>query len=235
MRFTVPGSRTRATRRASLPWLAAAAVTGIALVGLSCSGDDDVDEDATDRTTTSEQTSSTTTTTQPQASGDGQQAAFTIVENLAVEAIDLADELVQDPSNASEADLERLREIYTEDSPTPPNVQERLDDLTSNGQKVRAGPSGIFDEFMVHGMVAVDPTTIRFNFCANQDQETVDADGAVIERFAEVSQGAGEARYVDGRWQFFGLHRNEETSLPTEPGEALPGFCELLYGEEDAA
>jgi hypothetical protein len=237
MRFTVPGSRKGLRVRASRSWLAVAAAAGVALVGASCSGgDDSADDGAGDRTTTTtEQASSTTTTTQPQASGDGQQETFTIVENLAVEAIGLADELVQDPSNASEDDLERLREIYTDDSPTPPNVEERLDELSSNGQEVRAGPSGIFDEFMVHGMVAVDATTIRFNFCANQDQETVDANGQVVERFAEVSQGAGEARYVDGAWRFFGLHRDDETSLPTEPGQALSGFCDLLYGSEDDA
>jgi hypothetical protein len=85
---------------------------------------------------------------------------------------------------------------------------------------------------MVHDMVAVDAETVRFNFCANQDQETVNADGEVVAQFAEVSQGAGEARYVAGRWRFFGLNRDEETSLPTEPGEASPGFCEQLYSGE---
>jgi hypothetical protein len=202
------------------------------LLGLACSGDDD-DDDARTTTSAAEQDASTTTLAEPQASGDDEQAAFTIVENLMTEAVDLADGFVQDPSNVSEDDLDRLREIYTEDSPTPPNVQERLDELTSNEQKVRPGASGIFDEFMVHGLAAVDANTIRFNFCANQDQETVDAAGEVVEHFAEVSQGAGEARYFDGRWQIYGLHRDDETSLPTEPGQASPGFCEQLYGGED--
>lgn len=212
------------------------AVTAI-LLSAACGGDDDDSEDSSSRrtTTTTEQAA---TTTQPQASGDGQQAALTIVESLVLDATDLTDRLLRDPALAADegsAEVEHLRELYTGDSPTPPEVLARLDELASHSQKVRPGPSGVFREFMVHGIAAVDANTVRFNFCANQDQETVDASGNVVDRFAEVTQGSGEARYVDGRWRFYGLHRDDESSLPTEPGNALPGFCQSLYGDEGQA
>jgi hypothetical protein len=108
----------------------------------------------------------------------------------------------------------------------------RLDELAAQGLKVQPGASGVFREFMVHGMAAVDGTTVRFNFCANQDQQTVDEDGTVVTTFAEITQGSGEARYLDGEWRFYGLHRDPDSSIPTDPGDALPGFCESLYGDE---
>jgi hypothetical protein len=221
---------TRTVCRVSRSRLVVVALAAAVLTSTSC-GDDD-DDGAGERTTTTAP-EQTTTTTQPQASGEGQQEAFAIVEDLVLEAADLTDSLFQDPSLATADDspeVERLREIYTEDSPTPPDVLGQLEDLASAGQRVQAASSGVFREFLVHNMAAVDAATIRFNFCANQDQETVDADGDVVERFAEISQGAGEARYEDGRWQFYGLNRNDEDSLPTTPGEAQPGFCEQLYG-----
>ena len=205
---------------------------------VSCGGDDDDSESSSSRRTTTTTEQPATTTTQPQASGDGQEAAFTIVEGVVLDATDLTDRLLQDPTLASDedsAELEQLRELYTDDSPTPPEVAARLDELASHGQEVRPGPSGVFREFMVHGMAAVDATTIRFNFCANQDQETVDESGAVVATFAEITQGSGEARYVDGEWRFYGLHRDDESSIPQEPGDALPGFCQSLYGGEGQA
>jgi hypothetical protein len=235
MRFRARG---RAVRAVADGWVGRVAlvIAGASLiVGAACSGDDDDGADPPRSTTSADQA---TTTTQPQASGEDQQAAFTAIESLVLEATDLTDKLLQDPSLAAgddSADVDRLHEIYTDDSPTPSEVLARLDSLASKGQSIQAGASGVFREFMVHGMAAVDATTVRFNFCANQDQETVDDEGVVIDRFAEVSQGTGEARWIDGRWRFYGLNRDEDTSIPTEPGQALPGFCQSLYGDEGEA
>jgi hypothetical protein len=231
MRFNSARADAERSRWGAFRRLGAGLAVATVLLSASCTGDDDDSEGSSPRRTTT--TAERATTTQPQASGDGQQAAFTIIESLVHEATDLTDRFMQDPSLASDedgADVERLRELYTEDSPTPPEVLARSDELASNGQEVRAGPSGAFREFVVHGMAVVDATTVRFEFCANQDQETVDANGTVVAGFAEVTQGTGEARYVDGRWRFYGLHRDEQTSTPKEPGDVVAGFCQTLYG-----
>jgi hypothetical protein len=211
----------------------------LALLVGACGGDDDDDASGDDTARsasaggTASTSSTTTSTSQPRALGDDQQPAFSLVEQLVLDATSLTDRLLQDPTLASgenSAELEQLERLYTSDSTTPAQVEARITELLSRGERVQAAGSGVFREFMVHGMAAVDANTVRFNFCANQDQETVNAAGEVVDRFAEVSQGAGEARYADGRWRFYGLHRDEATSLPTEPGNALVGFCQNLYG-----
>lgn len=201
-------------------------VSAVALVG-ACSSDDDSSDSAADTTD-----ASTTTTTHPPATAP---EAADVVENLVLEATELTDELLQDPSAVEDSDdprLQRLEEIYTADSPTPPDVFARLTELADQDRSTRAAPSGVFREFVIYDIEAVDEDTMVFGFCANQDQETIDADGTVVEQFAEVTQGAGEARRIDGIWRFYGLHREQDRSRALTPGTATPGLCASLYPDE---
>jgi hypothetical protein len=237
MRFNHPDPDQRSRSLAVQLSLALGAIAMLTLLGACGGDDDDAAGEGTTRSDPAGGTASTarttTSTMQPRASGEDLQPAFALVEQLVLDATSLTDRLLQDPTLASEegsAELEQLEQLYTSDSPTPAQVEARIAELVSRGERVRPAGSGVFREFMVHDMAAVDANTVRFNFCANQDQETADAAGEVVDRFAEVSQGAGEARYADGRWRFYGLHRDDATSLPTEPGNALVGFCQTLYG-----
>ena len=91
-------------------------------------------------TTTRPRRRETTTTTQPPATDE---ASHEVVEELVLEATELADELFQDPTAVEDPDneaLDRLREIYTDDSPTPDGVEDQLRELVATGQHQR--PSG---------------------------------------------------------------------------------------------
>jgi hypothetical protein len=207
-----------------------------ACVFLAACGDDD-DNSGVDRNPAST-ASSTTTETQPAASGEGQPQAFDLVKSVVLEATALTDELLQNPAVVNDPDNEdipRLRDLYTDDSEGPDAVIDRLHHLAQDGQEVRAGGSGVFRQMKVFQASAVDGNTVRFRVCAVQDQETVDAQERVISRFAEVTQGTGEARRVDGVWRLYGIHRDADTSFEIEPGSADPNTCDDLYPIEDPA
>ncbi len=208
-----------------------AALAIVAATLLAACGDDDADGDRSD--TTNPESGSSASTTQPAATDE--EEAFPIVEDLAVEANAIVDELLQDPTAVNDpdnADIARLREIHTEDSPTPDGVVAQLEELVDNDQRERPAESGVFSDFGVYRMTAVDENTIRFRTCSTEDSETVDADGEVVDRRAQVTQGVGEARRIDGIWLMYGIHPEDDRTLPIEPGTANPGFCDDLFAEE---
>jgi hypothetical protein len=212
---------------------AALAVAALALI--TACGDDDTDDSRSD-TTNPDASSSTTSTTQPPASDE--EEAFPIVGDLVVEANAIIDELLQDPTAVDDPDnpqIGRLREIHTDDSPTPDGVVAQLEELVENGQRERPAESGVFSDFGVYRMTAVDENTVRFRTCSTEDSETVDATGAVVDQRSQVTQGVGEARRIDGIWRMYGIHLEDDRTLPIEPGSANPGFCDDLFsGEEDS-
>jgi hypothetical protein len=207
----------------------------VAALGPGCGGDDNDDPQADgasgDQSTSPERGSDGT---QPAATDED--AAFPIVEDLVLEATALVDDLYQDPTAIDDDDnpqLQRLREIYTDDSPTPPAVESQLRQLVDDGERLRPAASGVFRDLGAYRLVAVDENTIRFRICATEDRETIDADGNVVDQRAQVTQGVGEARRVDGRWRFYGIHPDDDRTLPIEPGTANPGFCDRLYEDQD--
>lgn len=160
------------------------------------------------------------------------------MEELEIEAAAIADELYQNPDKVTDPDdpdVARLREIYTDDSPTPDGVTANVEQLASDGQKVQAADSGIFRDLGVYQMVAIDDDTIRFRICATEDQETVDKDGTVVEQRAQVTQGTGEARRVDGIWRIYGVHPEDDRTLEIAPGSATAGFCDRLFAGQEVA
>lgn len=202
--------------------------TGL-LVTPSCSGDDDSDDQSEAETTTTEPV---TTTTHPPAEGETQDQAFAIVEDIVLEATGLADRLFQDPevvSDPDNEDIERLRELYTLDSPTPDGVISQLEDLANRGLRVRAAASGVFRDLGIYSLAADGPDTVRFDVCAVEDQETVNSEGQVLEVRAKLVQGVGEARRVDGLWRFYGINPDEAATRDITPGSAVAGFCDDLY------
>jgi hypothetical protein len=208
------------------------ALTCVVLAGLMGIGCSDGGSEASNQADADTTSSSATTTTHPPATD--QEAAFPIVEELVYEATDLADELYQDPTAVEDSDDERiarLREVYTDDSPTPDGVIGQLEELNANGQRKRTAASGVFRELVVYQLTAVDDDTIRFRICATEDQETVDGEDNVVDRRAQVSQGTGEARRVDGTWRFYGIHPEDDLTIPFDPGTAQPGFCEQVVDE----
>lgn len=217
-------ARNRPARR-----YAALAITALALT--AC-GDDDTD-DSGSGSTNPDASSSTAPTTQPPATDE--EAAFPIIEDLVLEATALTDQLFQNPAEVNDPDnrdVERLREIYTDDSPTPDGVVEQLRDMAEQGQRRRPAQSGVFRDLGVYQMTSLDDDTVRFRICASEDQETIDANGAVIDQRAQVTQGVGEARRVDGVWRFYGINIEDDRTLQIAPGSANPGFCDSLFAEE---
>jgi hypothetical protein len=203
-----------------------------ALVALgACSGDDTATDGRSDRT--SQDDGPSTSTTQPPATQEDE--AFPIVEDLVTEANAITDELLQDPTAVEDPDnreIARLREIHTDDSPTPDGVVAQLEQLADNGQRERPAESGVFSDFGVYRMTAIDENTVRFRTCSTEDSVTVDASGRVVDRRAQVTQGVGEARRVDGTWRVYGIHPDPDRTLPIEPGTAQPGFCDSLFARE---
>lgn len=209
---------------------AAVAITALALI--TACGDDGTDDSGS--ATTNPDASSATTTTQPAATDE--EAAFPIIEDLVVEANAIIDELLQDPTvvdDPDNADIARLREIHTDDSPTPDGVVAQLEELVENDQRERPAESGVFSDFGVYRMTAVDEDTVRFRTCSTEDSETVDADGEVVDTRSQVTQGVGEARRVDGIWRVYGISPEDDRTLPIEPGTANPGFCDDLFSDEE--
>jgi hypothetical protein len=193
----------------------------------ACSDDDTAAGDDNDTGTTV----ASTTTTQPPANDE---ASHEVVEELVVEATELADELFQDPTAVDDPDneaLARLREIYTEDSPTPDGVEEQLRDFVASGQHQRPAANGIFREVSVYAFEAVDSDTLAFDTCNQIDKETVDADGEVVGTDARVVFVGGEAHRVDGAWRFVGLSNDTSRSNPIAPGTAEQGLCAQLAAE----
>jgi hypothetical protein len=217
-------ARQRQVRR----WAGLAIVTLTLLAGC---GDDDADDGSDNR---DPDTSSSSATTQPPASDE--EAAFPIIEDLVVEANALIDELLQDPTVVADPDnpeIARLREIHTDDSPTPDGVVAQLEELTDNDQRQRPAASGVFSDFGVNRMTTVDENTVRFRTCSTEDSETVDADDEVVDRRAQVTQGVGEARRIDGTWRVYGIHQEDDRTLQIEPGTANPGFCDDLFSGQE--
>jgi hypothetical protein len=215
----------------SLSFRFAALVTASLVLFAGCGDDDSGDSGRDDGESGADSSSATT---QPPATDAD--AAFPIVEDIVLEATRLVDELYQDPTvvdDPNDADIERLREIYTDDSPTPDAVTEQLHELADNGQKMRAADSGVFRDLGVYQMTAAGDDTVRFRVCATEDRETIDADGSVVDQRAQVTQGTGEARRIDGIWRFYGIHPEEDRTLTIEPGSANPGFCDDLFAEQN--
>jgi hypothetical protein len=204
------------------------ALVVLALVA-SCADDDD------DTAHSRDDTSSTTTTSTTQPPASNEEDAFPIIKDLVLEATAVADLLFQDPTEVNDPDnrdVKRLREIYTDDSPTPDGVLDQLRELAEKGQHRRPAQSGVFRDLGVYQMTRLDDDKVRFRICASEDQETVDANDTVIEQRAQVVQGVGEARRVDGVWRFYGINLEEDRTLPIRPGSANPGFCDSLFGGE---
>jgi hypothetical protein len=70
---------------------------------------------------------------------------------------------------------------------------------------------------------------VRFRTCSTEDSETIDADGNVVDHRSQVTQGVGEARRIDGTWRIYGIHLEDDRTIPLEPGTARPGFCDDLF------
>jgi hypothetical protein len=192
----------------------------------ACSDDDTSGADGETSTTVA-----STTTTQPPATDE---ASHEIVEELVLEATGLADELFQDPTGVEDPDneaLARLRELYTDDSPTPDAVEEQLRDFVASGQHQRPAANGLFREVGVYAFEAVDSDTLAFDTCNQIDKETVDANGEVVATDARVVFVSGEARRIDGAWRFVGLSNDTSRSNPITPGTAEQGLCAQLASE----
>lgn len=226
--MTTPRHRDHA-RRHVRRWSTLAAV--VALAVLAGCGDDDADSSPNDGAGSG---ADSTTTTQPPASNE--EEAFPIIEDMVLEATSLVDELFQDPTAADDPDnpeIARLREIYTDDSTTPDQVIDQLRELAANGQRERPAASGVFRDLGVYQMSAIDADTVRFRVCASEDIETVDENETVVDQTAQVVQGVGEARRVNGIWRFYGIHPENDRTLPIEPGSANPGYCDALFADSE--
>jgi hypothetical protein len=201
------------------------ALATVALASVVACSDEEPSAAGDDDTTT---TVASTTTTQPPATDE---ASHEAVEELVLEATGLADELFQDPTAVEDPDseaLDRLREIYTEDSPTPDSVEEQLRDFVASGQHQRPAANGLFREVSVYAFETVDADTLTFDTCNQIDKETVDADGEVVATDARVVFVSGEAHRVDGAWRFVGLSNDTSRSNPIAPGTAEQGLCAQL-------
>lgn len=202
-------------------------IVAAGLLASACSGGNS-GADLAGKTTTT--TVATTTTTAPSATED-EAAAFAQVEELVLEATSLADRLFQDPSVIEDPDnegLAQLRELYTDDSPTPEGVEAQLRDLADEEQRLRPAESGVFRDLGVYNLAAVDEDTVRFRVCALEDRQRVNSAGDVVEEIARVVQGDGEARRVEGEWRFFGVNPDEDASREISPGTGARGFCDAV-------
>lgn len=216
------------------------AVVGLVLLVLlsSCGGDDDTGSNraADEQSASAEPSTTTTATDATQPSATDEDAAFPLIADLAIEANTLVDELLQDPTAVEDPDNEqiaRLREIHTDDSPTPDGVVAQLEALVEKEQRERPAASGVFSDFGVYQMTALDEDTVRFRTCSTEDSETIDVDGNVVEVRSQVSQGVGEARRVDGAWLMYGIHLEDDRTIPLEPGTARPGFCDDVFAGQE--
>lgn len=219
------GHRARPTMR----WLAAAIAAATVVSTATACSDDDEAASGDDTATTSE----TTSTTQPPATDE---ASHEVVEELVIEATGLADELFQDPSVVDDPDseaLDELRELYTDDSPTPDGVEESVRGLAERGERYRPAASGIYREVAIYKWYpATDDDTLTFDTCSLIDREKVNAAGDVVTTEARVIFTGGEARRVDGVWRFYGLSSDVSRDMPIEPGQADPGFCQQVPDPE---
>jgi hypothetical protein len=225
---TEPTVRLAGTRPLLRQCVAAGLIAVLVVLATACSDDDTASGD--DETTT---TVATTTTTQPLATDE---ASYEIVEELVLEATDLADELFQDPTVVEDPDNEllvRLREIYTDESPAVGGIEGLLRQLVADSQHQRASATGIFREVSVYAFEPVDQDTLTFDTCNQIDKETVDEAGEVVATDAQVVFVSGEARRVDGSWRFVGLSNDTSRNNPIEPGTSEPGLCAQLAAERD--
>jgi hypothetical protein len=201
----------------------------VQLVVLAGCSDDDTSADAGDDTTT---TVATTTTTHPPATDE---ASYEIVEDLVLEATDLADELFQDPTAVEDPDnetLARLREVYTPDSPAPDGIEDLLRGLVAEGQHQSPSANGLFREVSLYAFEAVDEDTLTFDTCNQIDKQTVDDAGNVVTTDAQAVFVSGEAHRIDGVWRFVGLSNDTSRSNPIEPGSSERGLCAQLAAEQ---
>jgi hypothetical protein len=208
------------------------ALLAVLVVAAACSDDDTTASDADDEATT---TLATTTTTQPSATDDPE-AAFDAVEEVLLEATSIADRLVQDPTvvdDPGNEDLERLREIYTENSPTPDGVEAQLRDLAEKGQRGRPTPGGeVYREIAPYNFEVVDPDMVRFDTCNQLDAQTVDAAGEVVETTSQIVFVGGTAQRVDGVWRLYGLSSDLSRSNPIRPGDSKAGYCTEFVADD---
>jgi hypothetical protein len=211
-------------------------VAGALLLGALVAACSDGDDDQPSGGAEDRQSSQDMASEETQPAATDEDAAFPIVEDLALEATALVDDLYQEPTaieDPDNQDLERLRGIYTDDSPTPPAIETQLRQLVDDGQRMRPAASGVFRDLGVYRPIAVDDNTIRFRICATEDRETIDSDGNVVDQRAQVTQGVGEARRIDGRWRFYGIQPDDDRTLAIEPGTANPGFCDRLFADQE--
>jgi len=207
------------------------AVSVAALLLVASCGDDDDDRSADDGRDTS--TSIPTSTTHPSATGETQEAAFSVIESLVLEMADAVDRLYEDPAAAGDPDnpdVERLREIFLPDSETPDQILAEVNDMADRGDRVQPGPSGTLRTSLVHGFQAVDADTVTFNLCSTLDQDTVDTAGTVVDSLRRLAQAGGEAQRIDGVWRI-------STSPDVDASRDLTGtvdhtLCGALYPGE---
>lgn len=209
---------TRSSGRGRLPLALGLVLALLVAVGCSDGGSQASPDDETT-------TTAATTTTQPVASDE---ASHEIVQEMVYEATSLADELFQDPALADDPDstaMDRLREIYTDDSPTPAGLETQLEELVALGHHERPTANGMFREVSIYSFEPVDENTLQFETCSQIDTERVDSDGDVISTEAVVRFSRGEARRVDGVWRFYGLSNDDSRITEIEPGGSSHGFC----------
>lgn len=169
----------------------------------------------------------TPSTTAPPATDDASHAE---VVALVDEATTLADGFWRDPSvvdDPNNPDLARYRELYTDDSPTPPAVEEGLRTMVERGERYQPAANGFMREVEIYQWApATDEDTLRFDTCSVIDRQLVGSDGSVISADARLLFVGGEAHRVGGVWRFYGLSNDMSRTVTLTPGAARSGTCE---------
>ena len=166
-------------------------------------------------------------TTAPPATDEASHAE---VMALVDEATSLADGFWRDPSvieDPNSPDLARYRQLYTDDSPTPPAVEAGLRTMVQEGERYRPTANGFMREVEIYQWSpATDEDTLRFDTCSLIDRQLVGADGAVISTESRLLFVGGEAHRVGGVWRFYGLSNDMSRTVPLTPGAARSGTCQ---------
>lgn len=208
-----------------------AAVVAALLLG-ACGGDDD-DPDGSGAGTGGGG-GSTTASTQPPASDAA--AVRPYLQDLLRAWDEAMTPILSDPRTVAEDpehDLRReLAESFTDDSPYVRDLGEFLEGYISQNTGVHPGASGLAQETTLLDFTRTpDEDHLSFTFCSfSEGPEFALSEGTERAPSVGVTQGAGDATRVEGRWR---LHRLQQLGVDTKPA-GTPNPCPSLATGEGA-
>jgi hypothetical protein len=117
--------------------------------------------------------------------------------------------------------------IFTSDSPNLRDINKLAKSYVARDLVDRAGPSGVSQHTVyLRTTQAPNASWMTFVWCSFDDSTSYNSSTSkVVSNRVGITQGAGEAKRIAGRWRLYRLYQLGETSAPAGSPDPCPSYA----------